>query len=108
MERLLMTATFNPIDISPKALDEINNIFHNKNIPSQYGLRIGVKGAGCSGVSYLIGFDLKKDGDEEYLINNIPVFIEKKHLMYVIGLRVDFIDEVDERGFIFLDNKVTS
>lgn len=89
-------------------MDEIKNIIQNKNIPANYGLRIGVKGAGCSGVSYLIGFDLKKENDEEYAIEGTPVYIEKKHLMYVVGLKIDFVEESDERGFIFLDNKIPS
>jgi iron-sulfur cluster assembly protein len=83
---------------------EIKNIILNKNIPTNYGLRIGIKGAGCSGVSYLIGFDLKKEGDEEYLIEDTPVYIEKKHLMYLIGLKVDFVNDAEERGFIFVND----
>lgn len=94
---------FIPIQISERALREVKDIFLNKNIPIGYGLRVGVKGAGCSGVSYLIGFDLKKENDEEYLIDNTPVYIEKKHVMYIIGLKVDFVDEADQRGFVFVN-----
>jgi iron-sulfur cluster assembly protein len=97
-------SNFVPVEISNSAMAEIKNIILNKNIPTNYGLRIGIKGAGCSGVSYLIGFDLKKEGDEEYLIEDTPVYIEKKHLMYLIGLKVDFVNDAEERGFIFVND----
>ncbi|HYG37187.1 MAG TPA: iron-sulfur cluster assembly accessory protein [Cytophagales bacterium] len=97
--------TFAPILISENALIEIKKIISLKNIPVNYGLRVGVKGAGCAGVSYLIGFDNKKETDEEYLIDGISVFIEKKHFMYVIGLKVDFVNEAEQRGFVFVNEK---
>lgn len=97
--------TFVPISISENALVEIKKIISLKNIPVDYGLRVGVKGAGCAGVSYLIGFDNKKETDEEYLIEGISVFIEKKHFMYVIGLKVDFVNEAEQRGFVFVNEK---
>lgn len=99
----LVTAQFLPVTISPEALKEIKNIFISKNIPSGYGLRIGIKGAGCSGVSYVLGFDQKKENDDEFLHEGVPVFIEKKHTMYIIGLQVTFIDNTEERGFIFVN-----
>lgn len=49
-----------PINITPKALEEIKTIISTKNIPLEYALRVGVKGGGCGGVSYALGFDLKK------------------------------------------------
>jgi iron-sulfur cluster assembly protein len=93
----------NPINITANALTEIKNIIHNKNIPADYGLRIGIKGGGgCgSGMSFLLGFDTKKDDDLSYTVDNIPVYIQKKHTMYIIGLEVDFYDGSDARGFVF-------
>lgn len=92
-----------PVTISSKALEEIKNIIANKNIPDDYGLRIGIKGgAGCgSGMSYVLGFDKKKDNDLEYFIDTIPVYVEKKHTMYLMGMEVDFYEGSDARGFTF-------
>jgi iron-sulfur cluster assembly protein len=73
-----------------------------KNIPADYGLRVGVKGGGC-GATLIIGFDKKKDSDHSYMIDDIPVYVEKKHTMYLIGKEVDFYDGEDARGFTFVD-----
>lgn len=67
----------------------------------EYGLRIGIKGSGCSGTSFLLGFDKAKAGDETYLHENIPVYIEKKHIMYLLGLEVDFEETENGTGFVF-------
>lgn len=96
----------NPVTISEKAVEEIKKIMHNKSIPEDYGLRVGIKGGGgCSGMSFLLGFDKLKESDVSYEINKIPVFIEKKHTMYVIGMEIDFYEGADERGFTFKSSK---
>jgi iron-sulfur cluster assembly protein len=97
-----MFESLQPVTISPRAAEEIRKIMETKNIPSDYGLRLGVKGGGC-GVSLLIGFDKKKDSDLAYNINNIPVYVDKKHTMYIIGKEVDFYDGEAGRGFMFVD-----
>ncbi len=90
-----------PIQLSDSAQTEIKNIFENKNIPSDYFLRIGIKGSGCAGVSYLLGFDKKGETDEKYFINEIPVIIAKKDFMYLFGLEVDYVSSDKETGFVF-------
>jgi len=90
-----------PVKISSNALSEIQTIFERKNIPAEYGLRIGMKGSGCAGTSFIIGFDKKKEQDEVYHTEGIEVYIEKKHLMYLIGVEVDFVENNSERGFVF-------
>lgn len=91
----------NPIKISPKALQEIQDIFTNKNIPSDYGLRIGSKGSGCAGVEYIIGFDKITEEDQQYDYNGVTVIVKKKDFMHLIGLEVDFVEDSEERGFVF-------
>ena len=98
----------NPISITEKAVYEIKKIMQNINIPGDYGLRVGIKGgAGCSGVSFLLGFDKVKETDVAYNISEIPVFIEKKHTMYVIGMEIDFYEGADARGFTFVNAQQT-
>jgi iron-sulfur cluster assembly protein len=93
---------FVPVSLSPEAIQEVKHIMEHKNIPEGYGLRIGIRGAGCAGVSYILGFDKMKSQDNSYEIEGIPVFIEKKHLMYLIGLEVAFYNGEDARGFTFV------
>lgn len=92
-----------PVTISPRAAEEIRKIMTSKNIPADYALRVGIKGGGCGGVSLLIGFDKKKETDLAYTIHNIPVVVDKKHTMYIIGKEVDFYEGADARGFMFTD-----
>jgi iron-sulfur cluster assembly protein len=92
---------FVPITITEKAYREIHYIIHNKNIPEDYGLRVGISGGGCSGVSYILGFDKKKTTDDEYEIRGIRIFMAKKHTMFVMGLEIDFEESAEVRGFTF-------
>lgn len=89
-----------PVEITEKARKEIRHIMQNKNIPEGYGLRVGVKGGGC-GVSFVLGFDKEKENDQKYLVEDIPVFIQKRELMFLIGKEVDFYEGADARGFVF-------
>lgn len=91
-----------PVTISARAVEEVRKIMHTKNIPEGYGLRVGVRGGGC-GAMLIIGFDKQKVTDHIYQINDIPVYIDKKHTMYLIGKEVDFYEGPDARGFVFVD-----
>jgi iron-sulfur cluster assembly protein len=97
-----MFDNIHPVTISSRASAEIRKIMQTKNIPADYGLRVGVKGGGC-GVSLLIGFDRKKETDLAYEIEGIPVYVDKKHTLYLMGKEVDFFEGEDERGFTFVD-----
>jgi iron-sulfur cluster assembly protein len=99
-----MFDNIHPITISNRASEEIHKIMQTKGIPSDYGLRVGIKGGGCAGVSLLIGFDKKKETDLSYVLEGITVYVDKKHAMYIMGKEVDFIDESDARGFMFVDS----
>lgn len=97
------TMKIKPVTISPKAYKEIADIISKKKVPQGYGLRVGIRGAGCAGVSYMLGFDKKKEGDIEYSVNDLAVYIEKKHAMYLVGLQIDFYEGADARGFTFVN-----
>jgi iron-sulfur cluster assembly protein len=92
-----------PVTISARAAEEIRKIMQTKNIPADYGLRVGIKGGGCGGASLLLGFDKKKDSDLVYVVDEIPVYVDKKHTLYVIGKEIDFLENEQARGFMFVD-----
>ncbi len=98
-----MVDNIRPITISERACREIRDIMTRKGIPADYGLRVGIKGGGCGGMGFMIGFDKKKESDLAYDIDGIAVYIDKKHALYLIGKQVDFIDEADGRGFTFIE-----
>lgn len=91
-----------PVTITARAAEEIHKIMQSKNIPDGYGLRVGVKGGGC-GVSLMIGFDKKKEGDLSYVIDDIQVFVDKRHTLHIMGKEVDFYESDEARGFLFKD-----
>ncbi len=96
-----------PVNITKEAQKEILDIIKNKNIPSGYGLRIGVKGGrGCAGVNYLLGFDQKKEDDIAYNVEEIEVFVSKREVMFLMGLEVDFYEGADARGFTFVNTNI--
>lgn len=73
-----------------------------KNIPSGYGLRVGIRGgSGCGGHQLILGFDKPKDTDMTYTFRDIPVLVDKKQVLYVFGKEVDFYEGEDARGFVF-------
>ncbi|MEX2591457.1 MAG: iron-sulfur cluster assembly accessory protein [Anditalea sp.] len=92
-----------PIEITAKAKEEIKNIIAHKNIPVDYHLRVGVKGGGCGGMAYSLGFDKPKEGDQHFEIDGISVLLEKKHVMFLMGMQVDFYEGNDARGFTFVN-----
>jgi iron-sulfur cluster assembly protein len=94
-----------PFVLTDQARDEAFHIFTKKNIPSGYGLRIGVKGGGCAGVQFVIGFDHPKPTDDLFDLGAFQVLVEKKHFMHLIGIKVDFVDSETERGFLFTNPK---
>ncbi len=99
-----MLDTIIPVTLSKKAAEEVRKIMKTKNIPKDYGLRIGIRGSGCGGAALMIGFDKQKTGDLAYQIEDIPVYVDKKHTLYVVGKEVDFYEGSDKRGFMFVDS----
>ena len=52
-------------------------------------------------MSYVLGFDLKNDADMEFDVDGIPMIINKAHTMYLIGMEVDYMNGLNNRGFVF-------
>ena len=82
-----------PISITEKAETEIKHIMATKNIPEDY----------CGGMAYALGFDRPKAEDQQFEIDGIPVLIEKKHYMFLMGMQIDFFEGDEARGFTFVN-----
>ena len=90
------------IRITEKAVVQIKNIMKENKVPENYGLRVGVKGGGCSGLSYTLGFDGEsREGDTIIEENGVKLFVDGKSLFYLSGTELDFTDGLNGRGFIF-------
>ncbi len=96
-----------PLTLTDGAVKELKKIMEAQNISDEHGLRIGVKGGGCSGFSYSMGFDVKKEKDQEYMINGVKVYMEKAHGIYLLGMEIDWEDGLNNRGFSFNNPNAT-
>jgi len=101
-----MTENAVEITVTDKAAREVRNIRDENAIPEHFGLRIGVKGGGCSGLSYSLGFDGEiRDNDEVVEINGVKLIIDAKSLFYLEGTELDYSDGLEGRGFVFNNPK---
>jgi iron-sulfur cluster assembly protein len=92
----------NEIKITPKAVNEIKNIMSENSVPQNYGLRVGVKGGGCSGLTYSLGFDPEAtEADTIIESEGVKLFVDGKSLFYLTGTTLDFSDGLNGKGFIF-------
>ncbi|MFA3783078.1 iron-sulfur cluster insertion protein ErpA [Melioribacteraceae bacterium 4301-Me] len=90
------------IDITEKAIKQVLRIKEENNIPAEYGLRISVKGGGCSGLTYQLGFDNQQnEGDTIIEKSGLKLFVDGKSLFYLTGTVLDFSDGLNGKGFIF-------
>lgn len=96
------------IIITPKAAEEIKSIKAKNNVPDSYGLRVGVKGGGCSGFSYVLAFDAEpRQGDKTFNLEGFTVFIDPKSLFYLSGTELDFQEGLNGKGFVFNNPQAT-
>jgi len=89
-----------PVTLSDSAVEEIKRLMELEENQNKF-LRVGVKGGGCSGLSYVLGFDEKQDSDEVYEIGGIPVIMNNAHSIYLMGMEIDWQDGLNARGFSF-------
>ncbi|MXV51885.1 iron-sulfur cluster assembly accessory protein [Pedobacter sp. HMF7647] len=97
----LTAAETAPVSLTEGAIKEVKKLIDQQELGPDYGLRLGVEGGGCAGMNYILGFDQMKDGDQEYNIEGIRVFMHKAHGLYLVGMQVDFQDGLNARGFTF-------
>ena len=64
-------------------------------------LRVGVKGGGCSGMTYILGFEKPAEDDQVFEIEGISCIMNKAHEIYLYGMQIDWQDGLNNRGFSF-------
>jgi iron-sulfur cluster assembly accessory protein len=95
------TTISTPVILTQSAIEEIKRLMSEPGFDSQNLLRVGVKGGGCSGMTYVLGFDAPTDKDEHFEIAGIPCIMEKSHGIYLMGMEVDWQGGLNSRGFTF-------
>lgn len=96
--------------LTPTAAREVKTIIEQQELDAEkVRLRVGVKGGGCSGFSYILDLtEVKKDTDEEIEQHGVKIICDPKSLLYLNGTTIDFKDEIMGRGFVFTNPNANS
>ncbi len=93
------TLSILPVTFSESAITELKRIYFQQ--PEGKFLRVGAKGGGCSGLTYVLEFDEKKENDEVFEMEGINCIMDKSHGMYLHGMQIDWDNGLNNRGFTF-------
>lgn len=91
----------NIVSVTEKALQHIREIYSKEEKGVGSGLRLGVTGGGCSGLSYKIEFSQKTEKDNIIDFGDIKILIDPKSSIYLKGVELDFKDGLNGKGFVF-------
>lgn len=90
------------IGLTERAAQELRRIISDQSLPEATALRLGVKGGGCSGFSYTLGFDDQVNlNDQVTTLQGLKVVVDPKSFLYLNGTEVDFEESLMGRGFKF-------
>ena len=90
-----------PVSFTTNAVTEIKRLMSQDGFDTTQVLRVGVKGGGCTGMTYVLGFDAPTEKDGHFEIEGIPYIMEKSHGIYLNGMEVDWQGGLNSRGFTF-------
>jgi iron-sulfur cluster assembly protein len=92
---------FTMIEVTPKAVDKIRAAFAREGV-AEGGLRLGVLGGGCSGLSYQFKFDARPRPTDKVLdYDGVKIFVDPKSLLFLEGMTLDWKDSLIQSGFVF-------
>ena len=90
-----------PVSFTASAKSEIKRLMAVEGFDTAKKLRVGVKGGGCSGMTYVLDFDNPKDNDEIFELDGISFLVDKAHGIYLLGMEIDWEGGLNSRGFTF-------
>jgi len=98
--RIVMTET---------AIAEVKRLIKENDLPSTSGIRVGVKGGGCSGFTYTLNFDpAPADGDVIFEFGDIRLFCDPKSMLYLNGTTLEYTSGLQGKGFQFINPNASS
>lgn len=95
------TAIASPINFTTSAIEEVKRLMDEDGFDKTQHLRVGVKGGGCSGMTYVLGFDTQLEDDEVYEASGLQFIMNKSHGLYLAGMQIDWQSGLNSRGFTF-------
>ena len=97
----MLTTNKTPVTFTHGARTEIKRLMTQAGFDHEKFLRVGVKGGGCSGMSYILEFDTRTEKDEYFEIEEIPCIINPAHSIYLLDMEINFEGGLNSRGFVF-------
>jgi len=92
------------ISVTDKARQRLINLRSEEGKSHDHNIRVSVKGGGCSGLMYDLGFDEEiKPADQIFEDKGIKILVDKKSLLYLLGTTLDFSDGLNGKGFQFVN-----
>ncbi len=95
------------IELSERAAKRVKEIIQQQGLTGNYGVRVGVKSGGCSGLSYTLDIDEPTDADRRFESFGVDVFCDPKSYLYINGTSVDFSSDLLNGGFQFTNPNVS-
>jgi iron-sulfur cluster assembly protein len=97
------------VGLSEAATKQVKQLKTDQNLPDTVFLRMGVRGGGCSGMSYVLEFDSEKGPhDKEFDIDGVKVVCDKKSYLYLTGTTLDYVKQGLTGGFTFVNPQAKS
>jgi iron-sulfur cluster assembly protein len=97
------------LNLTETAIKQVKQLKEAQNLSDSVFLRMGVKGGGCSGMSYLLEFDSEKTPhDREFDIDGVKVVCDKKSYLYLSGTTLDYVQQGLTGGFTFVNPQAKS
>lgn len=96
-----MVTTSTPVSFTEGAVKELKRLMAEDGFDASQRLRVGVKGGGCSGMTYVLGFDQPADDDEHFEVDGVACVMNKSHQLYLFGMEIDWQGGLNSRGFTF-------
>jgi len=106
-EDLLATPKGRVVIMTPAAQEEVRRLLQEPE-KAGLGLRLGIKGGGCSGLSYVLDFTKEDEGDTVVSYDGFQVFLDRKSTIYLSGTIVDHQGGLTGRGFVFKNPMATN
>jgi iron-sulfur cluster assembly protein len=95
-----VTYTAKGIEFTPKGAEKVHEFLAGQEADtSSAGLRVGVRGGGCSGFQYQLAFDEQRDGDIVFESAGLKVIVDAQSLPYVDGSSIDYVESLQGAGF---------
>lgn len=95
------------LQLTDRAVDKVKGLMAAEG-KQGYGLRVAVRGGGCSGFEYAMSYEqAQQDSDEVLHFNGLPVYLDPMSLLYLSEVKIDYLDTLQESGFKITNSKAT-